>query len=128
MIDFATKEIREFVRFIGNVSIPPVELYIIPDYDTIETPDGVGFACYIKGENKILVAGGITDEEKSYTLSHIAHEYYHHIEHSLSVEHDENEAEAFADEMTALWRDYKHFQDKFSNMFTKKEQTNIENY
>ena len=124
MINLASNEIREFLTFINNASIPPVELYIIPDYDTIETPEGVGFACYIKDDNKILVAGGITNEEKSYVLSHIAHEYYHHIEHCLKIEHDENEAEAFADAVMGHWAEHKHFQSQYSKMFTKGENEN----
>ena len=122
MIKITTDQINEFVSFISNASIPPVSLYVIPNYITVETSDGlVGFACYAKNENQILVAGGTSDEVRDYVLFGIARAYYRHIEHCLGIVHDENEAEAFADSMMELWTDYKHHQNKFTEMFSKKE-------
>ena len=104
MIQFANEEIRNFVAFISLPDIPSVDLYVVPGFDSIETPDGrMGFACYIEHEYRIVVPEGLNDIDKGLILSSIAHEYYHHIEHCFDAEHNEDKAEEFANKMMELW-------------------------
>lgn len=78
MIKLSNDKIENFVSFISISDIPSVELYIVPGFDTVETDDGqVGFACYVEGENRIIVLEGLTNE---LLFTSIAHEYYHQIQ------------------------------------------------
>ena len=105
MICFANAEIRKFVKFINKPDIPAVELYVIPGYDVIETPEGeMGFAVYETETKRIIVPEGLTEEVKETVLASIAHEYYHHIESVRGEEHDEAKAEEFANNMVATYK------------------------
>ena len=118
VIKLSNDKIEKFISFISISDIPPIELYIVPGFDTVETDVGqVGFACYIESENRIIVPEGLTDE---LLFTSIAHEYYHHIEHCIGTEHDEDKAEKFAYEMLDIWEKYSNFQQKFSNIFLSK--------
>ena len=82
-------------------NIAPVKVQIVHGYDCVETPDGeVGFSCYLPEENTIIVPD---DLPQDIFLSCIAHEIYHHIEHCFGLDYNEEKAEAFADEVMALW-------------------------
>lgn len=105
MIYFASDEIREFTEFISMPNISPVELYVIPGYDTIETTDGEkGFAVYDLENERIIVPEGLSKEGKEQVLSSIAHEYFHHIEHAQGKAHDEEKAEKFARRMVTAFK------------------------
>lgn len=105
MIKFFNDEIRAFAEFISDPKIAPVELYVIPGYDTIQTPDGeFAFAAYNPDENRIIAAEGVSEELQGEVLHHIAHEYYHHIQHENGVDYDEDDAEKFAKNMLGRWQ------------------------
>lgn len=104
MIKFFNDEIRAFAEFISDPKIAPVALYVIPGYDTIQTPDGeFAFAVYSPKENRIIAAEGVSEELQGEVLRHIAHEYYHHIQKCSGDDFDEDEAENFAIEMSERW-------------------------
>ena len=104
MIKFFNAEIRAFAEFISDPKISPVELYVVPYYDTIQSPDGeFAFAAYKPDENRIIVAEGVDEEIKSEILHFLAHEYYHHIQKINGDDFDEDEAENFAKSMCEKW-------------------------
>lgn len=104
MIYLANDKIRKFVKFISKPDIPAVELYVIPGYDVVETPEGeMGFAVYETETKRIIVPEGVTEEVKEIVLASIAHEYYHHIESVRGEEHDEVKAEEFANSMVSAY-------------------------
>ena len=104
MIKFFNDEVRAFVEFISEPKIPPVELYVVPYYDTIQTSDGeFAFAAYNPKENRIIAAEGVSEEVKDGILHCLAHEYYHHIQKVNGVDFDEDEAENFAQKMCEEW-------------------------
>lgn len=110
MIVFANEEIRKFVAFISEEKISPVELYIVPGYDMLEITDAKhdavsAFGAYDKDNKRIIVPEGITDEDKERVLSTIAHEYFHHIEEDMGVEHNEESAEAYAADMVKAFKE-----------------------
>ena len=98
MIEFANKRIRDFVASISNPKIQPIDLYVIPGYDTLELPDGQrAFAVYDRKKNRIIVADNGTEQ----ALNSIAREYYLYMD---NVEHDEDKAKAYADKMVEKWK------------------------
>ena len=110
MIVFGNDEIRRFVEFISEKDVPPVELYIIPGYDALEINDAihdstVAFGAYDPAHKRIIVPEGLTDEDKGLVLSTIAHEYFHHIEAYMGVEHNEDSAEAYAADMVKAFKE-----------------------
>ena len=105
MIYLANDEIRKFAKFISKSDVRAVELYVIPGYDVIETPDGeMGFAVYDTETERIFVPEGLTEDGKERVLASIAHEYFHHIEHTKGKTHNEEEAEDFAQRMVTLFK------------------------
>ena len=101
MIVFASDKIREFVDFISDECISPVELYVVPGYDALEVCDAkydetVAFGAYDPENKRIIVPEGITDEDKERVLSTIAHEYFHHVEREKGLEPNEESAERYA--------------------------------
>jgi len=109
VIVFANDEIRRFVEWISDKDISPVELYVVPGYDALEVCDAehdetVAFGVYDPENKRIIVPEGITDEDKAFVLSTIAHEYYHHIEDSWGWEHDDVKAEEYAAEMVSKFK------------------------
>ncbi len=105
MIYLANDEIRKFAKFISKSDVRAVELYVIPGYDVIETPDGeMGFAVYDTETERIFVPEGLTEDGKERVLASIAHEYFHHIEHTKGKTHNEEEAEDFANRMVAAFK------------------------
>ena len=105
MICLANDEIRKFAKFISKPDVRTVELYVIPGYDVIETPDGeMGFAVYDAETERIIVPEGLTEEDKERVLSSIAHEYFHHIEHTQGKTNNEEAAEDFARRMVSAFK------------------------
>lgn len=109
MISFFSNEIRAFAEFISDPKYEAVDLYVIPGYDTIQTPDGeFAFAAYNPDENRIIAAEGVSEELQGEVFHHIAHEYYHHIQHERGVDFDEDDAEKFAQNILEKWEEYKN--------------------
>jgi hypothetical protein len=112
MILFTSDKIRAFVDFISAADISPVELYVVPGYDTLEITDGehdetVAFGAYDPENKRIIVPEGITDEDKERVLSTIAHEYFHHIEREMGTNHNEERAEKYAADMVKAFKAFK---------------------
>lgn len=104
MIQFLTKEIYDFANFISDDKVPPVDLFVVPNCDSLETEDGeYGFGMYIPKEHRIIVAEGVEDEVKAVVLGTLAHEYYHHIQHCNGEEYDEDAADKYAALMLERW-------------------------
>ena len=104
MIKLINDEIRAFTEYISDPKIAPVELYVIPGFDAIQTPDReFASAVYNPKENRIIAAEGVSEELQGEVLRHIAHEYYHHIQKCNGDDFDEDEAEDFAETMCQKW-------------------------
>ena len=104
MIKLINDEIRAFTEYISDPKIAPVELYVIPGFDAIQTPDReFASAVYNPKENRIIAAEGVSEELQGEVLHHIAHEYYHHIQKVNGVDFDEDDAENFAQNILERW-------------------------
>lgn len=104
MIQFLTKKIYDFANFISDDKVPPVNLFVLPNCDSLETEDGeCGFGMYIPEENMIIVAEGVKEEIKEEVLGTLAHEYYHHIQRCNGEEYDEDAAVKYATLMLERW-------------------------
>lgn len=76
-----------------------VTVYIMEDYDTIQSPDGgVGFGVFVPATMEIYLAGDIPEKEEG-LIKTLAHEYKHFLQHCEGKTFDEEEAEAFAEEV-----------------------------
>lgn len=104
MIQFFSKEISYFAEFISDNRVPPVNLFVIPNSDSLVTEEGeYCFGMYIPEENRIILAEGVEDEIKESILVTLAHEYCHHIQHCNGKEYNEDEAENYAELMLERW-------------------------
>lgn len=76
-----------------------VTVHIMEGYDTIQTPDGgVGFGVFVPATMEIYIAGDIPEKEEG-LIKNIVHEYKHFLQHCEGKPFDEEEAEAFAEEI-----------------------------
>lgn len=76
-----------------------VTVYIMEDYDTIQSPDGgVGFGVFVPAAMEIYLAGDIPEKEEG-LIKTLSHEYKHFLQHCEGKPFDEEEAEAFAEEI-----------------------------
>lgn len=76
-----------------------VTVYIMEDYDTIQSPDGgVGFGVFVPATMEIYLAGDIPEKEEG-LIKTLSHEYKHFLQHCEGKPFDEEEAEAFAEEI-----------------------------
>lgn len=76
-----------------------VTVYIMEDYDTIQSPDGgVGFGVFVPTTMEIYLAGDIPEKEEG-LIKTLSHEYKHFLQHCEGKPFDEEEAEAFAEEI-----------------------------
>ncbi len=105
MLKISNLEIDKTIKFL-NENYPTdkdVFLHICEGYDTIETPDGIGFGVFVKPETKdetpsIFIAGDIPSEDFQ-IIETLAHEYCHFIQYCEEKEFSEEEAENFAKEV-----------------------------
>lgn len=105
MIKFVNEEINKTVAFL-NSEYPTqkdVFIHVCEGYDTIETPDGVGFGVFVKPESKnetptIYIAGDMPNNDFQ-IVETIAHEYRHFMEWCNNEEFSEEQAEDFAKEV-----------------------------
>lgn len=105
MIKFVNEEISKTVSFL-NSEYPTqkdVFIHVCEGYDTIETPDGVGFGVFVKPENEseiptIYIAGDMPNDGFA-IVETIAHEYRHFIQWCNNEEFSEEQAEDFAKEV-----------------------------
>lgn len=103
MLKIVNKEIDETIKFL-NENYPTnrdVFLHICEGYDTIETPDGVGFGVFVKPETledtpTIFIASDMPNGEFRITET-LAHEYCHFMQYCNKKEFSEEEAEKFAE-------------------------------
>lgn len=104
MIQLLKKEISDFAEFISDNRVPPVNLFVVPNSDSLLTDDGeYCFGMYIPEENRIILAEGVEDEIKESILVTLAHEYYHHIQNYNGEEYNENDADKYAELMLERW-------------------------
>ncbi len=76
-----------------------VTVHIMEGYDTIQTPDGgVGFGVFVPATMEIYLAGDIPEKEEG-LIKTLSHEYKHFLQHCEGKPFDEEEAEAFAEEI-----------------------------
>lgn len=76
-----------------------VTVHIMEDYDTIQSPDGgVGFGVFVQATMEIYLAGDIPEKEEG-LIKTLSHEYKHFLQHCEGKPFDEEEAEAFAEEI-----------------------------
>lgn len=76
-----------------------VTVHIMEDYDTIQSPDGgVGFGVFVPATMEIYLAGDIPEKEEG-LIKTLSHEYKHFLQHCEGKPFDEEEAEAFAEEI-----------------------------
>lgn len=76
-----------------------VKVYIMEDYDTIQSPDGgVGFGVFVPATMEIYLAGDIPEKEEG-LIKTLSHEYKHFLQHCEGEPFDEEEAENFAEEI-----------------------------
>lgn len=74
-------------------------VHIMEDYDTIQSPDGgVGFGVFVPATMEIYLAGDIPEKEEG-LIKTLSHEYKHFLQHCEGKPFDEEEAEAFAEEI-----------------------------
>lgn len=105
MIKFVNEEISKTVSFL-NSEYPTqkdVFIHVCEGYDTIETPDGVGFGVFVKPENEteiptIYIAGEMPNDDFQ-IIETIAHEYRHFIQWFNNEEFSEEQSEDFAKEV-----------------------------
>lgn len=105
MIKFVNEEINKTIAFL-NAEYPTqkdVFIHVCEGYDTIETPDGVGFGVFVKpeGENEthtIYIAGDMPNDDFQIAET-IAHEYKHFMQWCNGEEFSEEQAEDFAKEV-----------------------------
>ena len=73
-------------------------VHIAEGYDTIETPQGVGFGVFVPETLEIFIAGEMPEKEKN-LIKVLAHEFMHFLQYRDKRQYDEEEADAFAEEI-----------------------------
>lgn len=73
-------------------------VHVMEGYDTIETPDGMGFGVFVPETLEIYIAGDMTEKEEG-LIRTLAHEFKHFIQYCDGKPFDELEAEEFAEEI-----------------------------
>lgn len=105
MIKFVNEEINKTIVLL-NAEYPTrkdVFIHVCEGYDTIETPDGVGFGVFVKPESEnetptIYIAGDMPNDDFQ-IVETIAHEYKHFMQWCNGEEFSEKQAEDFAKEV-----------------------------
>ncbi|MBD5547539.1 MAG: hypothetical protein HDQ97_09085 [Lachnospiraceae bacterium] len=73
-------------------------VHVVEGYDTIETPDGIGFGVFVPETLEIFIAGDMPGGEES-LIKTLAHEYKHFMQYCEGEPFNEEEAEEFAEEI-----------------------------
>lgn len=111
MIHFSSHEIYDFADFISDKTKRACILHVIPEADTIITPEGTpAFGAYNPEDETIYVAGGHSPEVKENVLHVIAHEYHHHLERCANTKHSEKAAEIYTTRAVAEWEERRHYE------------------
>ena len=105
MIKILNEEISRVISYL-NLKYPTdkdVFLHICEGYDTIETPDGMGFGVFVKPESSeqvpaIYIAGDMPNDDFQ-IIETLAHEYKHFMQYCNGEEFSEEQAENLAKEV-----------------------------
>lgn len=105
MIKFLNEEVNKTIVFL-NSKYPmekDVFIHVCEGYDTIETPEGLGFGVFVKPEKEnvvpqVYIAGDMLNDNFQIPET-IAHEYKHFMQWCNGEEFSEEEAEKFAKEV-----------------------------
>ena len=73
-------------------------VHVVEGYDTIETPQGVGFGVFVPETLEIFIAGEMPDKEEN-LIKVLAHEFMHFLQYRDKKPYDEADADAFAEEI-----------------------------
>lgn len=102
MIKISNPDIDRTIKYL-NENYPTekeVFLHICEGYETIETPDGMGFGVFVKpnSDNEvpmIYIAGDMPNDDFQ-VIETLAHEYRHFMQYCNGEEFSEEQAEEFA--------------------------------
>lgn len=105
MIKIVNEEISRVILYL-NLKYPTdkdVFLHICEGYDTIETPEGMGFGVFVKPESServpvIYIAGDMPNDDFQ-IIETLAHEYKHFMQYCNGEEFSEEQADNFAKEV-----------------------------
>lgn len=102
MIKISNQDIDKAIKYLNEnyTTEKEVFLHICEGYDTIETPDGMGFGVFVKPNSDdevpaIYIAGDMPNDDFQ-VVETLAHEYKHFMQYCDREQFSEEEAEEFA--------------------------------